>query len=203
MPRAGRSKSAEKATAILHAATDVFLEQGFDASSMDDVARTAGVSKQTVYSHFNNKEGLYRAIIQHKCDEYGLGPSIFDAAADCRHNLLHFGERLMELLISEPVIKMDRLCIANAAERPTLSALYYEAGPDEVRALLEDFLRQRCADNQLAIDDVTLAVKQFIGLLKGDIYTRAIWNLPVPGPAERKRYLDASVSLFLKGHQAL
>ena len=203
MPRAGRSKSAEKATAILHAAADVFLEQGFEASSMDDVARTAGVSKQTVYSHFNNKEGLYQAIIQHKCDEYGLGPAIFDATADCRQNLLHFGERLMELLISEPVVKMDRLCIANAAERPTLSALYYEAGPDEVCGLLERFLRQRCADNELAIDDVSLAVKQFIGLLKGDIYTRAIWNLPVPGPAERKHYLDASVSLFLKGHQAL
>ena len=74
--RAGRPKSEAKAEAILHAASELFLSQGFQGTSMDAVAKRAGVSKQTVYSHFANKEELFKACIGAKVAGYG-----FDSAA--------------------------------------------------------------------------------------------------------------------------
>ena len=74
--RAGRPKSEAKAEAILGAAAELFLAQGFQGTSMDAVAKRAGVSKQTVYSHFANKEELFKACIGAKVAGYG-----FDSAA--------------------------------------------------------------------------------------------------------------------------
>lgn len=63
-PSRGRPRDAEKNNAIVEAASLLFLEQGFDGTSMDEVAKRAGVSKQTVYSHFSGKEQLFSHVIK-------------------------------------------------------------------------------------------------------------------------------------------
>ncbi|MDP5041225.1 MAG: TetR/AcrR family transcriptional regulator, partial [Paraglaciecola sp.] len=70
--KAGRPKSVQKRKQILVAAGELFLEQGFSGCSMDMVAKHSAVSKQTVYSHFSNKEALFTAVINAKCKYYQL-----------------------------------------------------------------------------------------------------------------------------------
>ena len=72
----GRPKDLEKRAAILEAGKRLFPRHGFDGTSMDAIAAEAGVSKLTVYSHFNDKETLFKSVIEAKCEEQ-LPPALF------------------------------------------------------------------------------------------------------------------------------
>src|ERR1700753_3833872 len=80
----------EKTEKIVEAASQLFLEQGYGAVSMDQIARDAGVSKATVYAHFESKENLFAAIIQDGCTAYaeGIVPAVAELD-DMREALTH------------------------------------------------------------------------------------------------------------------
>ena len=104
--KAGRPKSLEKRDKILDAASDLFLEQGFSPTSMDMVAKKAEVSKQTVYSHFSNKDALFIAVIDQKCHEYQLDDLDVNTSGCPKELVTRFATQFVNLLMDPKVSAM-------------------------------------------------------------------------------------------------
>ncbi len=143
--RPGRPKSDEKRRAIREAAAGIFLEVGWAGTSMDAVARAAGVSKQTVYSHYKSKEDLFRACVTNKLELYELDGSDL-ADLDLEEALLAYGHRFLTLLNDPDVIRMHRLLISHCTEFPRLVDAFFAAGPEAVYSALARLLSARDTD---------------------------------------------------------
>lgn len=201
MQKRNRSKSEAKNLAILEAAGDLFLELGFETTSMDRVAQQAGVSKQTVYSHFQNKEALFAAVLESKCEEYGLRADLFDPTKNCKENLLTFARQLNDLLSSAEAVKVDLLCSSNAEERPDLALLYYESGASKIRELLKDYFSSQVQAGTLQIVDVELAASLFLHLSHSDAVSFARWGVPGKVTVDTADYLETAIDMFLQYFQ--
>lgn len=174
--RVGRPKSEQKAGAILAAASALFLDRGFQGTSMDAVAQHAGVSKQTVYSHFANKEDLFKACIRHKVANYGFGESAMVGDADLRSALLSITRRFVDLLFDPEVVAMHRVVLGEAASQPRIAALFFDSGPQRTKAAVVGFLRQQVAAGRLQIGDDRLlyAAMQLLNNAVG-MYQMQLW----------------------------
>jgi len=138
--RPGRPKSKEKAQAIKQAAAHLFMADGVERTSMDAIASAAGVSKQTVYSHFNSKDDLFRSCITGKTTAYGLTAEQMPDDADVDAVLIEIGRRYLTLLCDAGVVAMFRLMASEANTFPKIVRSFYETGPaatfDNVAAVI-------------------------------------------------------------------
>lgn len=198
-PRAGRPKSEEKRAAILRAATELFLARGLQNTSMDAVAASAGVSKQTVYSHFTNKDELYRAVIVHKVESYGFGAAALPENGDLEEGLLLLGRRFIRLLFDEEVLAMYRVVISESATHRKIAELFYETGHVTTLQTIERFLKAQMEQQRLGIDDFGYAARQFLSMICGHYQLCLLMNLT---PELTDDMIDAhvgkSVRQFLK-----
>ena len=206
-PRAagpGRPKDLGKRASILEAAKRLFLEQGYQGVSMDQIAAAAGVSKLTVYSHFGDKETLFSAAITAKCQDV-LPDELFVRPPEgpLREQLRAIGHAFFALITSEEVIAMHRMMNTPGTAENALRELFWNAGPRRVQDVFAQFLQARVAQGQLEVDDVALASSQFFSLLKGELRPMMACGLCLdPGPAEVARHIDATVDFFLRAHAA-
>jgi TetR/AcrR family transcriptional regulator, mexJK operon transcriptional repressor len=197
--RPGRPLDPAKHERILRAATRAFLDAGFQATSMDHVAREAGVSKVTVYSHFKSKEGLFGAIIDEmaqrlvgRIDRFALGDVSPEAA------LREVGRRYLELALATSTLTLHRLVVAESARFKRLGQEIYRNGPTQVVGGLADFLRRQ---KTLKIDDPHLAAEQFFGMVLGHAQIRLLLGAR-PAREVRggiARSVDHAVEIFLRG----
>jgi len=121
----GRPKDLEKRAAILQAAKRLFTTQGFDGTSMDAIANAAGVSKLTVYSHYQDKERLFVAAVECVCQEQ-MPSEIFNAdlKGPIRRRLLTIARAFFALITSEAAVAVHRTIVANAQQSPKLGQLF-------------------------------------------------------------------------------
>jgi TetR/AcrR family transcriptional repressor of mexJK operon len=155
--RAGRPKSEEKHEAILVAASCLFLNQGLQNTSMDAVAREAGVSKQTVYAHFRNKEELFRACIQAKIASFGFDEGLLPAAGNPRETLFLLVKGFMALIFDQEVVAMHRVVAGEAAGYPRIASLFFASGPAAVKRAVGQCLERLVASGELVIPDIEYA----------------------------------------------
>lgn len=197
--RRGRPLDAAKHERIVTAATQAFLELGFNATSMDLVARRAKVSKVTVYTHFKNKESLFGAIIDglagtlvSRIGRFALG-DMAPAPA-----LRQFGRMYLELALAASSLALHRVVVAETARIPALGPLIYRQGPAQVVAALADFLvRQK----DLRLANPRLAAEQFLGMVLGHGQLRLLLNARPAGEVRAGigHVVDHAVDLFLDG----
>jgi len=164
--RRGRPKSEEKAAAIREAAGHLFMTEGMERTSMDAIAQAAGVSKQTVYSHFNSKDQLFRECVNAKVRQYGLEDSVIDPAAAVDSKLRRIGRQFLTLLCDPEVICMFRLMIAEAPGFPKVSASFHESGPLATIEFMTRIFAAHLEDGDPAI--ARRAGGEFASLLKGE-----------------------------------
>jgi TetR/AcrR family transcriptional repressor of mexJK operon len=191
-----------KREAVLRAATEVFLQVGFGAASMDVIARAANVSKATVYAHFASKEALFAAIIENGCRnrfrDIDAGET---ASGDIVEGLRTIGHRFFDMALSPGGLSIYRVVVAESARFPELGRAFYDSGPTVTRDSIERFLRRAVARGQLEIDDPRVAGDQFVGMIKGDLYVRLL--LGVTREAAREeigRVVEQAVSTFLAAY---
>ena len=197
--RPGRPKSEAKHSAILNSAGTLFLRDGYDKTSMDAVAREAGVSKQTVYSHFSGKEDLFRACIRDKVEEYGLDMDRLSSGLPLREALTMVGNQFMELLADEKVMAMHRLLAAECLTHKHLTQSFFEIGPRTTMMNLARYLRDHRGPGRLDMDDHEQAAQMFFALLKQMYFTQRLFDLRPPMSAsERHQHVDDMVGVFLK-----
>jgi TetR/AcrR family transcriptional regulator, mexJK operon transcriptional repressor len=199
----GRPKDESKRAAILGAAKDLFARQGLESTSMDAIAAAAGVSKLTVYSHFENKHALFQQAVAHKCQEY-TPPALFDAhsAKPLRQRLLQIGEGFVDLVMSEDALDLYRMMAAEArGGNSQLGKLFFEAGP---RRTIEQFSRLLQVAHQageLQVLQPQISAQHFFCLLKGVQHLRVLMGMEKPpAAAARKAHVAEVVDLFLRAH---
>lgn len=198
----GRPRSQDKYLSILDAAADRFLTSGFDRTSMDEVARQAGVSKQTVYSHFQNKDRLFVEVIRQKLDEY-FHVEEFDVekGLPIREVLERIGRQVLSLIMSQDAMAMQRLMSGGGqdAEHVKMAQLFYEAGPREVQTQIARVLEKAVKRGQVQLTDSTKAAQRLLALLRGDLYYRACMGLETDPSAEAiEEHARDCADLFLR-----
>lgn len=202
-PRAaspGRPKDPEKRAALVEAAGRLFCEHGFEAVSLEAIAQAAGVSKLTIYSHFGDKEGLFTAAVEARC-ECQLPHGLFERPVDLPIDeaLRQIGTAFVDLVFSDEAVTLMRMMAAQAGQSTRLAGLYYQAGPKRALEEMECFLREAQRRGQLALDDPKTAAAQFFVLLKGLAHFRCLIGLqPPPDEADRRAHVERCVALFLK-----
>jgi len=192
----------EKRAAILDAAKELFVKQGFEGTSMDAIANKAGVSKLTVYSHYRDKETLFGEAVRSKCDTL-MPEELFEAdlKGPLRKQLLAIARAFFTLITSEDAIAIHRTIVANAASSPKLADRFWQAGPQRVQEGLETFLRVEVGAGKLDIADLHRAASQFFCLLKGECHARLEFGCGEPPTArEIDEHLNATVDFFLRAY---
>jgi TetR/AcrR family transcriptional repressor of mexJK operon len=198
----------DKHDAITRAASEMFLAEGFDRTSLDQIAQRAGVAKQTIYSHFADKESLFKAICAELTEKLTIPlrePQ--PEAADLRSMLQRLGEDALAMMLHPASLDLHRLIVGAAARFPELGRAAYEAGAGRMVADLSELLLQRSRSGELArkLDSAaaSLLAEQFIGMLRGFHQVRGLLGIsPVP-PAERRVYVAACVDLLLGAERTL
>jgi TetR/AcrR family transcriptional repressor of mexJK operon len=201
--RPGRPKDPVKRDEIVTAATDLFMLKGYELTSIEAVAKLAGVSKLTIYSHFADKNELFRAIVQNRCDKIGM-PRAFEAEAlmPVKQALLQIATFASANIFREDSLRLMRMIQAEAARHPEIIETYYEVGPRRVKRAFAELLRAFDKQGQLKIPDPVLATEQFFSLLKGERLMRTLMMMAAPPSAEElARHAEATVAFFLSAYQ--
>lgn len=197
------SAGTAKQDAIIEAAAEVFLEQGFGSASMDEIARRAGVSKATVYSHFDSKPALFGAIVQHRCQRTMSAMLAEMSDQPAEETLTAVGRQFLDVLMMPGSLPLYRVVLAEAPRFPELGRIFYEAGPDRCAAALGQYLAGLHERGVLDVPEPRWAAEQFLGAVLGHVHIRMLLMVAgeAPGPEERGRYVATAVSTFLDGHR--
>jgi AcrR family transcriptional regulator len=203
-------RTARKRRAILAAAADVFLRNGYLGASMDEVAAKASVSKQTVYKQFADKEHLFAEIIlgtnEHVVTGFARAFSgALDEATDAGDALRDLARRYLANLLQPDVLRLRRLVLAEADRFPKITATWFEHGFHRSVELLGEALA-RMADRGLLhpLPDPTLAAYQFAGLIMYKPMNQVMFagtDATLP-QEELDRIADQGVDVFLAAYGA-
>ncbi|CAA7619204.1 TetR/AcrR family transcriptional regulator [Magnetospirillum sp. UT-4] len=200
MARSDTPRTAAKRAAILDAAQACFLESGYAGTSMDQMAARAGVSKATIYAHFQGKDELFGAIICRRCDDEadGLGAVAATPGQDARAALTAAGRQLLDMFLSPEVLRIYRVVVAESARHPDLADAFYRAGPVRGRQRVADLLAGLAARGELRLDDPWQATDAFIGMLRSECFQRALFGLPPNPAATPDSTVAAAVDIMLR-----
>ena len=188
---------------IIEGARKAFLDQGFDAASMNDIARIAGVSKGTLYVYFQNKEQLFEAICSEECKSQAESLFNFDRDdRDVEGTLTRIGIDFVTLVCRPEKASSARTVIAIAERMPEIGRAYYETGPARGIALLSDYLKKKVKQGVLAIDDCEIVAAQLIEALLAPLFKPILFNFGKPPTQERIRYVvGIAVRAFLAAYK--
>ena len=179
--RAGAARNDEKMRQIFDGARRVFLADGFDGASMNDIARVAGVSKGTLYVYFPSKEALFEALIGEEHRRTAERLSMLDEnEPDVALVLKRFGNALMNFMLLPEHIALVRTVSAAAAKFPVIGRAFFAAGPQYGADRLAAYFAQQVEAGTLAIDDINLAAWQFLESLQGGHLKRMLFCLCEP-----------------------
>jgi TetR/AcrR family transcriptional repressor of mexJK operon len=206
MEMSRRPRSERKRAAILEAATEAFLEHGYLGTSMDEIAAAAGVSKQTVYKHFDDKRGLLAEMVASVVDE-SRDPVETEVATiqpgdDVAADLRRLAHRQLDSILEPRLLALRRLVIAEAGRFPELGRSFYERGFGRSSARVAEALARLSDGGALRIDDPELAAAHLSWLTLSAPVNRAMLLGPpgIPPKAEIDRYVDAGVRVFLAAY---
>ena len=199
----GRPKDPAKRRAILDAAKTLFLSHGYANTSMDAVAAEAGVSKLTVYSHFNDKETLFSSAVMAKCEEQ-VPPLFFElpAGIPVENVLLNIARGFHQLINSDESVNLHRLMMALGTQDPKLSQIFFEAGPERMVQGMERLLKRIDETGVLSIDLPRNAAEHFFCLLKGAGNFRLLYCCGEPLSEEAaESHVQEVVGLFMRAYR--
>lgn len=193
------SRAGRKREAIIEAAHDCILAHGYAATSMDMVAARACVSKATIYAYFSGKSDLFSSVVQSRCAQTFLSLSPPDSD-DARAVLTIVAHHLLEKLLLPEILGMYRVVIAEAGRYPELAEAYWNAGPAQAKVWLVDMFERLHRRGALRVDHPTRAVDQFVSLLRGDLFFRALANLPPADDETRQNAVAMTVETICRAY---
>ncbi len=192
-------KKGRKFDQVLEGARQVFMSDGYEGASVDDIARAAGVSKATLYSYFPDKKFLFMQVAKTACQrqtQHAIETIDFNAPTV---QVLHrIATEMVDFITSEFGTRVFRICVGESERFPELAREFYESGPMLIRERLADFFRMAMDRGELQIDDVLLAADQFHELCKADLFPRMIFSMSDPiTRADKDRTINGAVDMFM------
>ena len=197
--RSGEGRLKER---LLKAATEVFLEKGFAATSVDEIASRAKASKLTFYNHFGNKEKLFEAIVLRLNSRMFEGfVNALEADVPMEQALYSFVKQLAEMLYRDQAVKLVRVLHAEAARFPELAEIFDKAGPRRAHALLAVYFKQQIRQGLLVGVDPLIAADHLIHMALGEAFRRVLLGLAsTPSPREVESRINAALKAFMRAY---
>jgi TetR/AcrR family transcriptional regulator, mexJK operon transcriptional repressor len=201
----GRPKDMEKRAAILEAAKALFVRNAFAGTSMDAVAAEAGVSKLTVYSHFGDKDNLFREVIRAQIQDLMPEDTYqYDPEEGIRETLERIALHHVRLDCDVQNVGTFRAILSDCRQgNPRYGKLLWEEGPDRTHGLMKRLLQQAIEAGQLDIPNPTRAAGQFISLIKGEMLLRRMFGCEECAQsyaAELEQTARDGVDMFLRAY---
>lgn len=196
-------EDSSKRRQILDGARKVFMDLGFDAASMNEIARSAGVSKGTLYVYFADKNRLFEAILEDEALEQGKVVFNLDPHRDPETTLREFGTAYIALLCRPGGGSWIRTVMAIAERMPDVGRRYYANVLEKIVDRLADYLRAHVAPGDLAIDDCQLAASQFMEVCKASLFLPFVFQAaPAPSAERIAEVVDSATRMFLAMYRA-
>jgi len=185
---------------LLDHALDLFLEQGFERTSIEAICQVAGMAKRTVYARYGDKTTLFRAALQRAIELWivpieGLRAAEVD---DLEASLLAVGKILLANIMSPAGLRLLRLTNSESSRSPEIGAYNVQQGTEPTIAYLADLFIRRLS-GQISPDQARAAAEGFLHLVTGPAIDAA-WGVQ-RDEAALARHIDGSVRLFLHGVQ--
>ncbi len=199
MPKVLPVTRGRKFAQVLEGARTVFLRDGFEGASVDDIAREAGVSKATLYSYFPDKRLMFIEVFRAELLRSSTDTSaLTEVDLPVAQVLPFIVQMISSHAVSDFGLSVYRISIAEAERFPTLAREYYEAGPAQLRDQLTHYLERCIEQGELKIADIELAADQLIELSTASIQDRAIlMGADSISPEQMRRVNRGAVEMFL------
>lgn len=201
--RLGAGQDPAKRQQILEGAQSVFLRMGFDAASMNDITREAGVSKGTIYVYFNSKEDLFVALCEHyRLTTFSQMVDKIEKGFSNREELAEFGVTLATLITSSTAIRAQRIILGVSERKPELSARFYERGPKRSHLIMADFLSRMIEEGKLDPFDPLQMSYQLTDLFLSGLYRPRLFGVIEDEPSGQtiRRTVEAALDFFFKAY---
>jgi len=189
---------------IYDAARHVFAEKGFSATSMEAIARAAGVSTKTLYRLIENKAVLFEQMVRQRIDRFVNAVNL--SVCENRNFEVALGDALIicgELILDREVLAIPRMILAESDAFPQMAESFYKNAMRRTVGALGDWLRQQQRRGAISLDDPEDAAGMLLGMLIFEPQ-RAVWfgRSPAPSPAAIEQRARKCVKLFLQGCRA-
>ncbi len=197
--------SPQKRRQILAGARDAFGELGYERASVDLVAARAGVSKATIYNHFDDKRALFVACFSEEADGLrdGLLASLSEPEGELGPALERFGRELLRILTSPAIVSLYRHTIAEAGRFPEVGETLFARGPNAVYAAVAAWLQRWQARGALRLEDARTAAVHLVMMCQGDLVIRCqLGAAPAPSGDEARAAVRRAVEAFVRAYAA-
>jgi len=194
-------EDSSKRRQILDGARKVFMDLGFDGASMGEIARSAGVSKGTLYVYFADKNRLFEAIVEEEALEQGKVAFNFDSDRDVTTTLMEFGQAYIQLLCRPGGGSATRTVMAIAERMPEVGRRFYNNVVALTIARLAQYLEVRAALGDLDIDDCQLAAAQFMQMCQASLFMPFLFQAaPAPSAERIAEVVHSATRMFVAGY---
>lgn len=197
-------KRGRKFDQVLEGARKVFMADGFEGASVDDIAKAAEVSKATLYSYFPDKRLLFMEVARMECcrqTDHAL--EVIDMTQPVRDVLCNICGHLMNFFLSPFGQRVFRICVAESDRFPELGREFYQSGPEHVAATIMGYFDTAIARGELKIEDRHLAAHQLMELCKADLFPRLVFGIDTSfSEAEINHVVSGAVDMFLARYAA-
>ena len=202
-PSVQSDEDSSKRRQIMDGAHRVFMEQGFDGASMNEIARAAGVSKGTLYVYFPDKSRLFEAIVEQEVLEEGKLAFNFDPTISAERTLRDFGRAYIEVLCRPGGGSNVRTVIGIAERMPEVGRSFYENVIEHTFNRFAEYLQARVKAGELIIADCTLASPQFLMMCQATLFQPYIFQAkPAPSRPQIERVVESATKIFLNMYRA-
>ncbi len=173
--RKGAGQNPEKRAQIIEGARRVFMDVGFDAASMNDITREAGVSKGTIYVYFESKEDLFMALMHSEhLNMVKTSSDLLQGDRPVADILYHYGISITQILTSADHILKMRMVIGASNRLPSVAKSIFAEESENMWTVLQGYFDQQCQMQQLWIEDTVLAAVQFIDMMTARLIKRGM-----------------------------
>lgn len=185
---------------LLDTALDLFLEKGFERTSIDAITAAAGMAKRTIYARYGDKTNLFKAALTRAIEEWIVPIERLRAAetADFEATLIAIGQILVENTLSPAGLRLLRLTNAESVKMPEISIYNVQHGTEPTLAYLADLFRSRLDHGKTTLEDAQNAAQAFLDLVVGGVANNAALGFAIE-PKAVEQHTRYCVRLLLYG----
>src|SRR5262249_5858954 len=194
------TEDSAKRRQIIEGARTIFRVLGFDAASMGEIAKAAGVSKGTLYVYFKDKDELFQAIVEKECAFQAEGVFDLDASdPDVAGTLTRIA--FVKVLCVPERLHTFRTVFAIADRKPNVGRTFYETGPGIGIAKMRAYFDAQVAAGRLTVVDTEVAAAQFIESCHATMLKPMMFNFGPPPSLERiEHVVGIAVRTFMAAY---
>lgn len=194
----------ERCLALLLSATELFLEHGYDAVSLDDIVHHAGGSKASIYKYFGNKEGLFKAICDYRRTQFFKDICVsfsFDNSQDFRTYLVHTLLNFYQHIKQPKNTAFMRLVVEQSGRNLDIAQHIHEQGPKHIQHSIAEVLSKAHAKGLLNCPKPLFSAQLYFGILRNMEWCILMGLSNDESDQETIEYIHYCVDRFLDGHQ--